>query len=298
MRKAEFPSETADPAIVKCMDVMIYRLKAEVDAKTTPVQVEKILNLFARAVQTAELSSTEYGSMGGAVSFGAGRVAIGVRMGAAARLRVFNSVSGQSITVPKALDWSYQYDIQPQFLPGGMLVVNGPGIQDAGVRYGYRILFLKPSSSGFQLSRAIRGVWTLDEETESHLRINGLVASINTIDSPKSFFTDSVTRLFHRNTIYELDQMPFRVRMTSLGTSAIRAADEWMAEAIKNPKTDQQRQFVEAYGKEPQMLESYSEKVVLPDSFEVTLKFDKTYVFVVQSKGMKEVVKSMRIEGE
>lgn len=295
MRKAEFPSETADPAIVKCMDVMIFRLKAEVDSKTTPDQVETILNQYTKAIQAEETSSTEYGSVGASVSFGSGRVAIGVRMGAAARLRVFNAVSGQQIAVPRALDWSYQYDALPQFLPGGMLVVNGPTIQDAGVRYAYRVLFLKPNAGQFQLFRSIRGVWTLQEETESHLRINGLVASINTIDPPKAFFTDNATRLFHRNTIYELDQTPFRVRMTSFGASALRAVDEWMAQALKDSQTDVQKQFVAAYGRDPKMLESYSEKVMLPDSFEVSLKFDKTFVFVVQSKDMKETVKSMRI---
>lgn len=296
-RSSEYPLEKADPAIVKCMDIVAERLRKEVKTSTAQEKVEEIVNSFYRSLQAEESFESGYRSMSASMSFGPGRVAVGVRMGAAARLRVFNAVTGKPITMPKALDWSYQYDTQPQFLPGGMLLVNGPGIQDAGVRYGYRVLFLKSTPAGYQQYQALRGVWTLEEESESHLRVNGAVASLNTIDIPKAFFTDNTTRLFTRNTIYELDQIPIKVRSTSLGTSAIRAVDEWMAEALADAKSDLQKEFVAAYGKERQMIEEFSEKVLTENTYEVRLKFEKTFVFVVESKNMKETVKSLKIEG-
>lgn len=296
MRKADYPLEKPDPAIVKCMDIVAERLRKEVKAASLQ-KVEDIVNLFYRSIQAEESFESGYRSISAAMSFSPGRVAVGVRMGAAARLRVFSTATGKPIAVPKALEWSYQYDAQPQFLPGGAILVNGPGIQDAGVRYGYRVILLKPSETGFKLQQSIRGIWTLEEESESHLRVNGLVASLNTIDLPKAFFTDNTTRLFTRNTIYELDQTPIKVRSTSIGTSAIRIVDEWMAQAIKNPDAELEKLFVGAYGKEPQMIEEFSEKVISEDSFEVTLKFEKTFVFTVESKGGKETVKSLKIEG-
>lgn len=298
MRKSDHPTEQIDPAIVKCMDIAMAKLRKEVKTASASGKVQGILDTFYRSLEAEESFETSYRSISGAMSFGAGRIAIGVRMGQVSRLRVFNATSGQVIPVPKALDWSLSFDAQPNFLPGGMIAVNGPGIQDAGVRYGYRLLFLSPTPTGYKLAQAIRGVWTLEDESESHLRLNGLVASVNSIEPPKAFFTDNTTRLFATNTIYELDLVPFKVRSKSLGTSAIRAVDEWMAEAMADAKTDLQKEFVAAYGKEREMIEEFSEKVLSENTYEVRLKFEKTFIFTVESKNMKETVKSLKIEGQ
>ncbi len=298
MRASEYPTEKVDPAIVKCMDIAMTGLRKGVKGANESQKIQSILDGYIRAIQAEETFATEYSSISGAMSFGAGRVAIGVRMGAVSRLKVFNASTGAAIPVPKALDWSYRFEAKPQFAPGGLLIVNGPGIQDAGVRYAYRILFLKGANGKYDIQQALRGLWTLEDESESHLRVNGLVASVNTIEPPKAFFTDNVTRLFIKNTIYELDQMPMKVRMTSSGSNAIRVVDEWMSQAMANPKTDLQKQFVNSYGKERQMVDSFSEKVISDDTYEVNLEFEKTYTFIVKSKGLKESVESMKIGGE
>lgn len=297
MRKSDHPTEQIDPAIVKCMDIAMAKLRKEVKGASSAGKVQGIMDTFYRSLEAEESFETSYRSISGAMSFGAGRIAIGVRMGQVSRLRVFNSTSGQVIPVPKALDWSLSFDAQPNFLPGGMIAVNGPGIQDAGVRYGYRLLFLSPSPNGYKLAQAIRGIWTLEDESESHLRVNGLVASVNTIESPKSFFTDNTTRLFATNTIYELDQVPFKVRSKTLGTAVIRAVDEWMAEAMKSSGNELSKKFAESYGTEKQMLEGHKEEVQSPDSYIVTLTFEKTYKFVVKGESRGFRIVSVEVTG-
>ncbi|MBC8063670.1 MAG: hypothetical protein H7Y17_02480 [Chlorobia bacterium] len=275
---------------------MIAKVRAGATSKSTPDEVAKILNPFAIAIQGEEAFDTSYRNVGGSVAFGQGRIAIGVRMGTVARLRAFSTVSGNSISVPSALDWSLQFDAQPRFLHGGLLVVDGPGIQDAGVRYAYRILFLKPSEKGFQLGRSMRGIWTLAEESDSHLSIDGTMGTVRNIVEPKSFFTDSTTRLFVHETVYEMNQWPFRTRLENFGNSALQAVDNWMAASMVSAKTELQKQFVNAYGKEKQMIESYQERLSGVDSFEVTLKFDKTFVFKVQLSNAKYQVMYLKVD--
>lgn len=299
MRGEDHATETPDPAIQKCMDMVMQKLRKDTSASSTPAQIEQVVNYFAKAIASEDTMSTDFRSMGAAVSWGFGRVAIGVRMGSAARLRVFNTVTGGLIAVPSALDWSYQFETKPLFLPGGMLVVDGPGIQDAGVRYGYRVLFLKPSDNGFRMLRSMRGVWTLgDGEEDSHLQIKGVLGTVSTIEEPKAFRTSNAERLFAKSTTYELDTFPFKVKTVTFDRAAIRAVDDWMAEAMKTPKTDLQREFAASYGKEPDDIVDYSEKLVNPDTFEVRLSLGKVYVFTVQSKASKYVIKSMKIEGQ
>ncbi len=297
MRKSDQATEAIDPAIVKCMDMIALKLLAEVRQTSSPIEVKEVLSGFSEAVKQEETFETSFRSFGASISIGSGRTAIGVRMGAVGRLKVFNTSTGKPIPVPKALEWSYQFDVKPHLLFGGMLVVDGAGIQDAGVRYGYRILFLRIGKSGYSMGKSMRGVWTLSDDSESHFRMNGLTASVNTIEQPTAFFTNNSARLFERNTIYELDKWPIRVRMTSMGSAAIRAVDKWMSEAIANPVTPDQKRFVEAYGKERLMIDTFTEKVISEDKFEVTLKFEKSFVFSVLMKGRTETVVLIGIEG-
>lgn len=296
MRKSDHPSDKADPAIKKCLDLMIARLRTEATSKSTPDEVAKILNPFAVAIQGEEAFDTSFRNVSGAVAFGQGRIAIGVRMGTVSRLRAFSTVSGKPIPVPTALDWSLNFESRPSFGPGGILIVDGPGIQDAGVRYAYRILILRPSDKGFLLGRSIRGIWTLGEESDSHLSINGTVGTVRRIVEPKSFFTDSTTRLFAHETVYEMDQWPFRTRSENFGNSALQAVDRWMDTAMVSAKTDLQKQFVKDYGKEKQMIESYKERLAGDDMFEVTLNFNKTFVFKVQLLSAKYQVLSLKVD--
>jgi|GEM_PF-3209276 len=251
LRKAEFPSEKPDAAIQKAMDILIDKLRKDTTGNSTIDDVAKILNPFTRAVQREEVFSTSYASIGGAVSRGFGRVAVGVRMGAASRMRVFSAASGKPVPTPKEFDWQYQYDSNPILMSGGKVVVDSPGIQDAGVRYGYRVWVLNTAADGIKVAKRLDGVWTLEDETNGHMSLEGTTLTLSTIDDPKTFLTTSPERLFTRITTYDLST-PIPTRLKSDAKDPIfRQLDDWMYHAIKSPSTDLEKRFQKAFGPTP-----------------------------------------------
>lgn len=283
LRQSEMATAKLDPGVAKAMDILIEKLRRDTDGNTSAEEVTKMLNPYSRAVSTEEVFPTTYASLGASISRGMGKIAIGVRMGAVSRLRVFNAATGKPVAVPKAFDWQYQYHANPIILSGGKVLVDSPAIQDAGVRYTYRVSFLNPGPNGYTLARQLTGIWTLGDEGDGHLSIGGDTMTLSTIDAPKSFITTSPERLFTRVTTYDLGGTAPRSTKTEVKEPTFRALDDWMAAAMKAPKTELEKRFVKAYGKEPRILETWSIKRQ-DKAIYIELIAEDKFVFLIERK--------------
>jgi hypothetical protein len=312
LRLGDAPTSKPDPAIQKCMAIITNRIRKETSPSSPPAKLEQVLNFYARGVEAEKTLETDYQSMSGAVSWGQGRVAIGVRMGAVSSLNVFSTVTGKPIALPTTFrvgigrspgpnhavnfSWLLNRDCRPSFLGGGMLMVDSPGIQDVGVRYAYDVWFLEPGHGEYPTATTMSGMWTLGNDGESHLQVDGATLILRSLDSPTAFTTDNVTRLFERVTTYQLgagNPTLVKIEMKELD---LRDLDAWMKRAMGRQTTDLEKQFVAAYGKKPQMLEEYKSTSSGLSKSTIELKFDKTFTFQVTRGAIGFTVDSLSVQ--
>ncbi len=294
-RKGNIASAKADPAIVKCMDIVIQDLAKQFKDNSGEEQVDAAVRKFEIEIKGVNVGSTDYRSMGGAFSRTKGRLAVGVRMGGVSRLRVFDTASMKQIKLPSELDWVYGFDSRPTFLSWGMLTVDAPAIKEMGIRYAYRFHFLKDEGSNYSIAETQQGTWNLPGEHEdSHVEIHGDTVTLRTIEPPKSFIVSDAAGLFKTFKILVVEQWPQKTRMTGLNNDGVHFLDKWMGEAMKSPKDQMQREFAKLYGKKPRVLESHKFSIYEEEFYKLTLTFDKTYEFIVEP-GFEYKVKSFKV---
>jgi hypothetical protein len=292
LRRPSAVQSAPDLAIVKCMDLIVRTARKEA---TSEDAAARLAQRFSSYLPKDDGASTDWSSIGIATAKFGGRIAIGVCMGPVSRLRLFNGL-GKEILLPSALRWNPSFNSIPRFLPGGLLAVDSSEILDAGMRYDYRVRIFKPNSKGYQQVQSMAGRWLLSDPEDEHFTVDGLTATFRTLEAPKAFTTAAATRLFVCETIVDYSHAPYEVEMRCKDRAALRAVDAWMANAMRNPSNDLEKEFFESYGTEPQQATDVSERVISEDQFEVTLQFDKKYVFVVESKGGVDTILSLKTE--
>jgi len=297
LRLGDAATAKPDPAIQKCMAIIANRIRKETSPSSSPAKLEQVLNFYGRGVEAEQTLETDYRSIGGGVSWGQGRVAVGVRMGAVSSLNVFSTVTGKPITLPQTyrsgigrspgpnlsvnIEWLPRRDCNPSYLPGRMIMVDSAGIQDAGVRYAYDVWFLEPGKGEYPTATKMSGVWTLGDEKDSHVQVDGLTLTLRSLDPPTAFTTDNVTRLFETDSIYQLGAGNPTLVKTETKDRDLRELDSWMKRTMGRQTTDLEKQFVAAYGKKPQMLEEYKVTSTGLSRSTIELKFEKTFAFQV-----------------
>ncbi|OJU61404.1 MAG: hypothetical protein BGO01_04765 [Armatimonadetes bacterium 55-13] len=284
LRSDDVASAKPDAGVIKAMDILIDKLRKDTNNGSTGEDIENMLGPYSRAIAAEEIFPTTYPSLSGAVTRFRGRVAVSVRMGAVSRMRVFELSSGKVVPVDKAFDWMYQYDAQPNSTFDGGIVVNAPGIQDAGVRYGYRVYFLKPSAGKYITTKRFDGVWVLEDESNSHFSQPGAEVVLHTLDVPLSYFTSSPEKLFIRKVTYSVRLGTPTLVSEQKEQPSMRALDAWMAKAMKNPQTTLEKSFKKAYGTERQMLEGWSSKKDGANE-KITLNLEEKFVFTIRKQG-------------
>ncbi|MCC7229104.1 MAG: hypothetical protein IT203_01840 [Fimbriimonadaceae bacterium] len=296
-RRSDHPSAKVDPAISQCLDILIAKLLKETSAKTTSADVEMLLKPYSEAVSSGDFMETSYRNLQGAVSRGFGRIAVGVHMGAVSRLRVFHEADESPIPIPALFDWVYQYGSVPILMHGGDILVDGMGFQDAGVRYGYRLWFLHPLNGKYQLTKTMSGIWTLAEsDGDYHIGLQGQSVLVKSVEPPTSFATDSSTRLITVHTTYQPVSGQLKLVSREVKEPAVQAVDRWMTKAMKSPATEMEKRFAKAYGKEPLMVEEWSEEILFSRPAKVELVFGKRFRFTLKESGKGYVVTGLSIK--
>lgn len=296
-RRSDHPSGKVDPAISQCMDLVIAKLLKETSAETTSEDVEKLLKPFNEAISSGDFVETSYRNLQGAVSRGFGRIAVGVHMGSVSRLRVFHEADRSPVPLPTLFDWVHQFGSVPIMMHGGDILVDGMGFQDAGVRYGYRLWVLHPLNGRYQLTKTMSGIWTLAEfDGDYHIGLKAQSVLVKSVESPTSFFTDNSTRLIKVHTTYELANGQLKLVDREVKEPAVKAVDQWMTKAMKSPSTEMEERFAKAYGKEPQMVEEWSEEIMFSRPAKVELVFGKRFSFTLKEAGKGYVVTGLSIK--
>lgn len=193
--------------------------------------------------------------------------------------------AGKELEIPKSLRLIKRYAANPQFV-GSILVVIQPSVQDMGVRYGYRTAFLTSTNVGFQTAKELVGVWTVGDEQDSHLIIDGTRVTARTLDQPRHFFTSSPERLFRTVTTWDLSGSTPRLRSTQRFDLEMRAIDQWMGVALRAAKpTATQTRFRKSWDAQTPMLEGWK-LAKTPKGSEVTLELGRRYRFRVAKQGL------------
>jgi len=278
-RKADCPREKPDPAIVKAMDILIERIER------TPknADVAKVLAPFAKTIARKDASSTEYANVGGSISRGYGRQAIAVWMGGVSRMRVFDVATGKPVPLPKIFDWQDGYDTIPTILPGGKIVVDSPGIRDAGARYDYRVWFLSTKANALKTVKRLEGTVCLDDPGD-RFKLHGHTLVLDTFDDPKSFNISQSQPLFRRVMTYDLSGAVPTLRKTSFDDPTLKAVDDWIARAVRSPKTGLQRRVAKTWGKDRMNWEYQSSKATKTGSTtKLELNVGDKFVFTLRN---------------
>ncbi|MGV3616412.1 MAG: hypothetical protein ACO1SV_13865 [Fimbriimonas sp.] len=223
---------------------------------------------------------------------GGDREVVGVSVGPFSRL--LGRDRRGPLAFPKRFDLVRQFEAIPRFV-GKWLLVDGAGIQDAGVRYGYRVAYLAPTGKGFEIKRDWKGVWTLDEEPHAHLELRGTRMTLRTIEEPKTFFTSNVERLFAVSESWDLSRgLPRLLKTDRHEFNLMRAVDDWIAGvyAAQRPNAFQ-RAFREEWGEMRTMLTDWKitkgrhgATVILDNG--KRFRFDVTYTGTVTYKGTQK----------
>lgn len=229
---------------------------------------------FSTSVRRVEVAKTERN----------GVQVVGVTLGEWSRVRARDR-AGNELEIPKNLRFIKRYGANPRFV-GSILVVIQPGIQDAGVRYGYRTAFLTRTKTGFQSAQELVGVWTYDEVEASHLVIDGTRVTIRTLDQPRNFFTASPDRLFRTVSTWDLSGATPRLRGTQKFDLDMRAVDRWMSTALRAAKpTAEQVRFRKSWSPESPMVDGWKVAKTAKGS-EITLDLGSRYRFRVSKQGL------------
>lgn len=276
----------------------LTRFKELVDrAEKSDAAIPAALDALSRAALTPGFDAVAYQKAAGQPEFSTsirrvqvfqaekdGIAVVGVTLGDWSRVRARNR-AGVDLEVPKNLRLIQHYGASPVFI-GSTLVVIQPGIQDAGIRYGYRTAFLVRKGNGFQTAQNIVGLWTYGEEPSSHFTVSGTRVTLRTIEPPRHFFTTSPERLFQTVSTWELSGVAPRLRSTQRFDPEMRAIDQWMGIALRAAKpSPAQTRFRKAWGAESPMLDGWRLSKTAKGS-EITLDLGLRYRFRVSKQGL------------
>jgi hypothetical protein len=243
-RRNDTPGETPDPAISKCLGIVLAAVDGCLREHPQAGQkdVERWVAPFASAVANPadpEPPADDLRNIAVESCVQDGLTFIVVRMGAVTRTVVFDR-SWHPLDLPKEFYWSSPWGRFPVRVRGGSILVWGDSIEALGSRAGLRLLWLKHRGRRLLKVGEYEAVTTLD-----YLRptVVGNRVTTYTVDNPRSFYVSSATPIFGRLTTWDCASGRPRLVGVQLLHQTLRAIDHaaWAAAHTHRPTPLQRR---------------------------------------------------------
>lgn len=226
-RRGNVAEEKADPAISKCLNLMIAATKSELRAHQNDL---KKAGDRAAAMIKSVYRVDKFGNGPVVDEYGFGYVStyrlggclmIVARMGAATRIVAYD-MDWHNLALPPEFSWGTPWNRLPSVLPSGVILVWGDSIQVMGMRVGLRMLWLKHEGRRLRKLREFENGTTI-EYVEPQIKGNRVTAY--TIDNPRSFFVSASTPVFGRLTTWDCSSGRPRLIAVQLLHQPLRAID-------------------------------------------------------------------------
>ncbi|MBI5705717.1 MAG: hypothetical protein HZC36_01885 [Armatimonadetes bacterium] len=296
-RKSNYPSEKPDPAIQRCMAILAHEAKAKLMAQSADeFAIGEFLLPFLKATGNESYLATDYRVMDVNLADREGLKAVSVTMGAVSRVFVWRD--GKAIAMPQRLSWLFGFEAHPYFADCGAMVMNCTSVQDAGMRFGTRAMSIALGPGRAHVTGDVMGEWLLEEEeAPSPFEIQGDRLTLKSLDSPQAVIVGSSDKVFERTEVYAVSMQGLKRLSVSLSMPYLRAADAWMAAAMKaRPGTNEQRAFVRDYGREPLMAFGIAEQAD-PSGASATLSTEAgQFTFFLKKSGSHIEVRGFKFE--
>ena len=156
------------------------------------------------------------------------RLLIDVSIGFASSVFAFDA-SGRALEMPAEYRWSFRFH-GPLRRIGGLVAFDACSIQDAGVRYDFRLGFLRRTAAGYARAGSVSGASTydFDDEEMPRLTIYGNRAIVRSLDAPGSFDASGAVSILRRSETWDASGPAVRRIAVRLGDRDVRAADAWL----------------------------------------------------------------------
>lgn len=217
-------SEKPSAAVLAALDRLAEGVRARALRGST---AEASIRPFAAAIGTGE-STSDPASLDATTYRDGDRLLVDVRMGYASSVSAFDR-AGRRLLVPASLRWSYR-QFGPFFRVGSALAFDATSLSDAGVRYSFRLGFLRRTVQGYVGGGTVSGFSTydFDAESEPRLIVKGGRVVVNSLDSPRSFFVSNADRVLRRSETWDATGPVARRVATRLLDPDLRAVDDWL----------------------------------------------------------------------
>lgn len=216
-------AERPNAVVQRALDRLAEGVVARLSHGST---VQAALKPFASAVRAGDGMPSDFSNLQATAFRDGDRWLVNVAAGFASSVQAFDR-TGKRLKVPMLERWAYRY-AGPFRRVGPHVMFDGYSLQDAGVRYGYRLAFLRRTPEGYAPAGLIVGGWTYDDGGDAHLRLTGSRVVVRSLDSPKSFFVASPERLLRREETWDARGPSLRRVAVRLLDPDVRAVDDWL----------------------------------------------------------------------
>lgn len=243
-RRADSPVESPDPAIAQCLELIAQDL---FDRRArTPEQVNAVVRGFRTAVGSqATTPYDDYRTItANVVTSATGRVAVSVRMGAVSRLALFESQRRTRIGLPAELQWAFQSELKPHFLPDETIVLHAPSITAPSPLRPYRVLWLASAGEGYRVTGRFDGTWASGGNVAT-LTLNGNALMVNDLDRFWNFTVGPDVMAPRKQVRWVIRNGSPTERTDTPQDLDLRAIDGWMSRAYRTETlTSEQERFL------------------------------------------------------
>ncbi|GEM_PF-4692842 len=185
--------------------------------------VQAALKPFLAIVKNGDAVS-DPGSLDATAFRDGDRWLVNVRMGFASSVSAFGK-NGR-LALPPDLRWSYR-EFGSFFRTGGLIAFDATSLSDAGIRFGYRLSFLRRTPQGYASAGTAKGTWLYEGAPGLRLVAKGDWIILLSLDPPRAFFTDNATALVRRRSTWSAKGSVVRLVRTE-PLDPVRAADDWL----------------------------------------------------------------------
>ncbi len=213
--------ERPSPPIQAALDRLATGVLSRVARGST---VEAALKPFRAAVKRGDSVSSP-GSLDARVFRDGDRWLVDVRMGYASSVSAYDR-SGKRLAVPASMRWSYR-QFGGFFRTGTLRAFDGMSLSDAGVRYAYRLGFLRRTAQGYVSAGEATGFSNYNVNAP-RLVAKGARIVVNRLDSPRSFSVSNAETLLRRTETWDTSGPVARRVATRLLDPDVRAVDDWL----------------------------------------------------------------------
>lgn len=186
--------------------------------------VEAALKPYIAAIKKGEGSTSDSASLDAKIFRDGDRWLVDVRMGYASSVSAFGRKG--RLTLPAPVRWSYR-QFGGFFRTGSLLAFDGMSLSDAGVRYSYRLAFLRRTAQGYVDAGAATGFGTYDSD-EARLVAKGSRVIVKGLDAPRAFFVSNAENLLRREETWDTSGPVARRNRVRLLDPDVRAVDDWL----------------------------------------------------------------------